>query len=190
MGDVGGDGLEDAIGVNAADTETLEELFEEEKVVEGFICRKCGLMGECSVGLGDRENADIDEIGDEEVSGSGASEDQFGGGDTKGDLKAELLRRSDTRSVDDVVTAAFNDVEGVRIGLASMLTEVKKDLLGDAGESTKRGGGDGTCDMSSAKGIVGATGERRKHGNVSCACDVIDPYWAVGEAVIEVRCCG
>jgi hypothetical protein len=155
---VGFDGPEEPEDIGSTDADALQELFDEEEVVKRLVRRERGLMSEGRVQFTDRKKADVDEVGDEEVSCAGTAKEQFCSGDAESDLEAELLRRSDTSGVDDVVTAAFNDVEGVGIGLTTVLAEVEKDLLGDAGESTERRGWDGTCNVGSTKGVVSSAG--------------------------------
>ena len=40
------------------------------------------------------DDCEIEDVGDEEVSGAGRAKEGFGGGDAEGDLEAEWLRRA------------------------------------------------------------------------------------------------
>lgn len=84
------------------------------------------------VGSSDRGEREIEDVGYEEVSSAGATELIFDISDADGDLVGQLLRRA-TGGVDDIVATALDDVEGIGIGLAAVITEVLRDLMGDAG---------------------------------------------------------
>jgi hypothetical protein len=186
VGGVINNGLEEIERVQVRDVDPRIELLEEQELGEGLVgCqRRGGVEGREGVALGhDRQ---IEDVGDEEVSGAGVAQKFFVGCGAERDLEAKLLWRPDAECVDDVVASAFEDIEGVGIGLAAVLAKVERDLVGDAGDDGSAAEGLVGGDEGSAPGIVGSAEEGGCHGKAPGAGDVFDKEGAVREASVKV----
>ena len=113
------------------------------------------------------------------------AEGEFDAGEAESDVEAESLRVAGAVGVDDIVAAAFKDVEGVGIGFAAMVIEILGDLLGDVGNGESRFG-DRVDDFRACPGVVISVGDGWSHGESPGVGDVFDPERAVGPAAGKV----
>jgi len=125
-------GSNEAEHVETMDVDAFIAVFKPQEDVEPLIGGQARGGGELNVTGGSRESADVEQVGDEEMTGSRVAQDALTVGDGCSNLEAEIVGAAGG-GAEDVVAAAFQDVKCMRIGLTAVRFKIESYLLRHAG---------------------------------------------------------
>jgi len=152
VGGIGYDGPEQAEDVQAQNVDVLLEVLGLEPHVNPLVGGQACCLRKGGVPSGSGEQAHIEEIGNDEVPSPGPAQRTFAVNDALGYLAAKGIGGAGG-GIENIVSAALNDVEGIGVGFSAGCCQVGFNLLGNARDAGK---GRRLCHLGAAESEIGS----------------------------------
>src|SRR5271156_6249485 len=150
--------IQQAEYMQADDMNALQILLYRQKFAQPLVSCRARRRSKTHISSRRRQQAHIEQIGNHEMPRAGPPEQQFAIRQPFRDVLSKRLRRAGS-GVQNVVSAALQDVESIGIGFAPVLAQIQLYLLGDA-RNRSPGNALSFRDPSPTEGIIRPSQQR------------------------------